>query len=120
MTPTCEICGESLAPRGSLPPRFCPRCGRRLADFPAVSRAFPRDSRDTSAAAVAALVLGILGFLVPFGCLPFGMPAILIGVIASHRIDRSTGRLSGQGMATAGIVLGIISVILWLVIAAAR
>jgi len=24
----CDNCGETLVPRGGLPPRFCPRCGR--------------------------------------------------------------------------------------------
>jgi hypothetical protein len=51
----------------------------------------------TTGWATAALVLGILGGV---------LPAILCGVIAKDRIRKSGGRLTGDGYATAGIVLG--------------
>lgn len=76
----------------------------------------PREEVHTSGAAIAALVLGILSVLIPFGCLPFGIPAIIVGSMASNRINNSAGRLGGSGMATTGIVLGIISLILWLLV----
>jgi hypothetical protein len=120
MTPNCPICRELLTPRGDYPPRFCPRCGNRLDDPVVVSRALPRDERGTSALAVTALVLGILSLIIPFGCLPFGTPAIVLGATALHRIRRSSNRLRGEGLATAGMVLGVIGMILWLLIAVAR
>ena len=60
--------------------------------------------------AVASLVTGICGFI----CL---VPAILgigFGVVAKNRIRNSGGTQSGEGMATAGIVCGIV----WLGLAA--
>lgn len=58
-------------------------------------------------AAVASLVLGILG------CIPLitGLLAILFGVIGLRRAKQpNTG---GSGMAAAGLTLGIISVLFW-------
>ncbi len=49
--------------------------------------------------AVAALVCGILGFSVI---------AIVLGFIARSQIAGSKGQEKGQGMATAGIVLGFV------------
>ena len=52
--------------------------------------------------AVAALVVGIVGL-----CACFGFLGIIFGNIAKRKIDE-TGQ-TGEGMATAGIVLGWIS-----------
>jgi Domain of unknown function (DUF4190) len=57
----------------------------------------------TNGFAVAALVLGILGFV---AC---GIPAVLalvFGYKARKQIDASGGVQAGRGMAKAGIVLG--------------
>lgn len=117
MITICENCDSTLIPRGLRPPRFCPRCGHRLGLLPATGPVTaPREEVHTSGAAIAALVLGILSVLIPFGCLPFGIPAIIVGSIASNRINNTAGRLGGSGMATTGIVLGIISLILWLLV----
>ena len=56
--------------------------------------------------AIASLVLGIL-FCVPFG----GILAIIFGFIARKQIKNSEGRQTGSGMATAGIVLGVLGII---------
>jgi hypothetical protein len=53
----------------------------------------------TSGWAIAALVLGVLGGV---------LPAILCGVIAKDRIRKAGGRLTGDAMATVGIVFGSI------------
>jgi hypothetical protein len=70
----------------------------------------------TSGWAVASLVLGILSFL----CLPFiaAVVAIVFGVIAKGGIKRSKEELGGSGLATAGIVLGIVNLAILLVFAA--
>ncbi len=71
----------------------------------------------TSGWAVASLVLGILSFM----CLPFiaAAVAIVFGAIAKSGIKRSRGEMGGSGMATAGIVLGVVNLALLLIFAAA-
>jgi hypothetical protein len=56
---------------------------------------------------VLSMVFGILS-LAGLGVLA-GIPAIILGTNARRNIRASGGRLSGEGMATAGIVLGWIS-----------
>jgi hypothetical protein len=58
--------------------------------------------------AVASLVMGILGWT----CLFFvgGVLAIIFGAVAKHEIKKSSGTIGGNGLATAGLVLGIIVV----------
>jgi hypothetical protein len=61
----------------------------------------------TNGPAVASLVLGVLG------CIPFltGLLAILLGIIGIRKSrDPSVG---GKGLAIAGLVLGIVSVLGW-------
>ena len=59
--------------------------------------------------AIWALVLGILGLL----CCGFftGIPALILGKQAQSEIDASGGQQTGRGMATAGFILGIISIV---------
>jgi hypothetical protein len=54
-------------------------------------------SRSTDGFAIASLVTSLVG-LTPVG--------IVLGVVAKRRIRKSDGRLGGDGLATAGIVLG--------------
>jgi hypothetical protein len=63
----------------------------------------------TSGLATASMVLGIIG-LVGGWCL-FGIPCIL-AVIFGHMANREirSGRAGGQGLATAGLVMGYIIV----------
>ncbi len=65
---------------------------------------------------IASLVLGIVSML----CIgPFtGIPAIITGHMALGRIRRSGGAQKGQGLATAGLILGYVS-LLWIPIHAA-
>ncbi len=58
--------------------------------------------------AIIAMVLGILGLAV---CPLIGIAALILGNKARKEIDASPGRFSGRGMATAGFVLGIISIV---------
>ena len=63
-----------------------------------------------SGTAVAALVLGICGFVVcPFVC---SIAAIVTGTMATKEIDRSGGMLTGRDMAKAGLILGWVGVAL--------
>jgi ABC-type phosphate transport system permease subunit len=63
----------------------------------------------TSSKATGALVCGIIGLLVCGVIL--GPVAIYLGTQAKREIGLSNGRLKGEGMATAGIVMGIIAII---------
>ena len=66
--------------------------------------------------AVASLVLGIFSFM----CIPFlgGVLAIVFAAIAKKRIKESEGDLGGSGLATAGLVLGIVNLSILLICAA--
>ena len=56
------------------------------------------------------MILGILGTVLC--CLPAGIPAIILGTIARREVDASGGLQEGRGMATAGLVLGIVATVL--------
>jgi competence protein ComGC len=61
-----------------------------------------------SALAIWSLVLGILSLTL---CWLFaGIPAVICGHLASGKIKRSGGLLTGQGVALAGLITGYISV----------
>ncbi|HKV91009.1 MAG TPA: DUF4190 domain-containing protein [Candidatus Angelobacter sp.] len=71
----------------------------------------------TDGKATASLVFGILSIL----CFGFvaGIPAIILGHISRNNIQRSLGRLSGAGMAMAGLIMGYISIAFSVLIIAA-
>jgi hypothetical protein len=101
----CLGCGNSLA-EGE---RFCGVCGRdsqagagaRVVD-PAVAFGLPPE---TSGKAIFSLVSGIL-FLI----LPFSISAVIFGHLSLSDIRKSAGRLTGRGLAIAGLVLGYMGV----------
>ncbi len=66
----------------------------------------------TSRSAIASLVCGILGFT----CLPV-IPAIILGIVALVKINKSQGTLKGAGLAIAGLVLSGLGLIFWFVFA---
>lgn len=76
----------------------------------------PPPVRTTSGKAIAAMVLGILG--ITGGGAPLGIIALVLGYSARNDIRASRGTLDGDGMATAGIVLGWIAVALLLMVCA--
>ena len=64
-----------------------------------------KSEREISLAAILSVVLGLAGIVT------FGLSAVLglvLGIVASWRISRSERRLSGQGFATAGMVISVI------------
>lgn len=79
------------APQQSPPLTYAPR---------------PAPATPTNGKAIAALVLGILS---PVLCYVLtGIPAIVLGVKARREIRSSNGTQAGDGLALAGLVLGIV------------
>ncbi len=66
----------------------------------------PGAAPGTNGMAVASLVCGIVGWLCGIGAIL----AIIFGFVAKNQIRNSGGVQSGDGMATAGIVLGFVGI----------
>ena len=67
----------------------------------------------TASKATGSLVCGIIGLFVCGVIL--GPVAIWLGTTAKREIRESGGRLKGEGMATAGIVMGVIAVVAFVI-----
>jgi len=101
----CSKCGEQNPDSNS----FCGKCGAALNQTaPVLQR--PLETARTSGLARAALVLGILSLFIG----PLSILAIIFGAVALHQTDRDPN-LKGRGQATAGLVLGIIFALLWII-----
>jgi hypothetical protein len=124
----CRFCSEWLVPReaGAADAGVRPSPGDAWAAGPMKSSSvlvrgagIQRPSEPSTASqggpprtnglAIAALVTG-LGVLL-MGAIA-GIPALIMGLLARRRIDESSGREVGRGMATAGVVLGGVSVLI--------
>ena len=64
--------------------------------------------------AIWALVLGIVALVCC--CLPLAIPAIICGHLARARIKQMPESTSGSGMAMAGLVMGYVSVIAFILV----
>src|SRR5947208_17155169 len=73
---------------------------------PAVPQTVPR----TPPVAIWSLILAVLSFTC--GWLFTAIPAVICGHIARAEIRKSGGALGGKGIATAGLVLGYIALVL--------
>ena len=71
-----------------------------------------------SGKAIASLVCGIVSLLC-FGMI-LGLVAIGLSISAKKDIESSNGTLTGGGMATAGLVTGILGAVGWVLILALR
>ncbi len=110
---TCSKCGATQAD-GS---RFCSVCGNPAPGQTAVQQtAAPQGStpplapatvnaQETSGKAIASLICGIINFF------PFCVVAIVLGHISLSQIGKSAGRLKGQALAVAGLVLGYLGLV---------
>ncbi len=113
----CAQCGKSIASPSSAPPSeqapgqapppaaTAPNPIVYAAPAPAQVYAAPPQSDST---ALVSLILGALS-LVAFSILA-GIPAIILGNNARKNIRASGGRLTGDGLAVAGIIMGWVSV----------
>jgi type IV pilus assembly protein PilA len=107
----CQNCGTANAVNS----QFCNKCGAPLqaqATSPAVggmgtSGATPPHTSPqvSSGKALASLICGIFFFV-----FPSAIAAIILGHISLSEIRKSAGRLTGHGMAVAGLVLGYLGV----------
>ena len=59
--------------------------------------------------AIWALILGIASLV--FCCLPLAIPAIICGHLARSHIAQTPAAASGKGMAMAGLIMGYVSVV---------
>jgi len=69
-----------------------------------------------SGLAIASIVCGILSYAACLNILT-GIPAVICGHMAKSRIKKSTGALTGGGMATAGLIMGYLSIVISLLLA---
>ena len=65
---------------------------------------------ETNIWAIVSLISGILAWVGVFGL--GGIAAVITGHIAKDQIRKSSGTMSGDGMATAGLVLGYLNLAL--------
>jgi len=74
--------------------------------------AIPLDTRKTSGLAIASFVLSLAGIF----CFGFvtGTLAVIFGGVAMRSISKNPG-LKGNGLAVAGLVIGIVDIIGWLI-----
>ena len=113
----CQTCG--MANPDSR--QFCSKCGKplptaaaRVAPAPAAVRASSSEApppftgdAPTSGKAIASLVCGVFTFF-----LPASVAAIILGHISLSEIRNSAGRIGGRGLATTGLVLGYLGLII--------
>ncbi|MDB6122596.1 MAG: hypothetical protein JWQ71_1589 [Pedosphaera sp.] len=71
-----------------------------LPSFSASAQPSNIQAPQTSGMAIASLVLGILSL---FTCGLTGIPGLILGILALAKINKNQGRLSGKGLAIAGI-----------------
>jgi type II secretory pathway pseudopilin PulG len=90
--PQGQYPGQGQYPPAQYPPGYFP----------------PPQQAPTDGKATASLVFGILS-LICFGIFA-GIPAIILGHLSRGEVKRSMGRLSGAGMALAGLIMGYASI----------
>jgi type II secretory pathway pseudopilin PulG len=84
---------------------------RPLGEFPeltppAVAPSSPVEQPVTDGKAIGSMVCGIVSFVIP---VLVSIPAVILGHMSRAAIRKSMGRLTGDGMALAGLIMGYIS-----------
>ncbi len=108
----CRYCGTHNVEEA----RQCAQCGKSLHPIPESPYSAPQQSGK----AVASLICSIAGL---FMCLFVGqIIGLVLGYGAKRDIEASQGRLTGEGLAKAGIIIGWVGigidgllVLIWLI-----
>jgi hypothetical protein len=61
---------------------------------------------------VTAMVLGIAAVVVPFAELILALPAVAFAIAGLRRAKRLPGLYEGKGMAVAGLILGLVGLVM--------
>jgi type IV pilus assembly protein PilA len=102
----CPKCGTAVADNS----QFCSNCGNSFAQGQPSGQSVPLSPPltgppQTSGKAIASLVCGILHIF------PLFVVAIVLGHMSLSEIKKSSGRLKGEGIALAGLILGYLGII---------
>jgi len=101
----CPKCGAPLTDTS----RFCSACGNVISsEHPAalqVPPPLPTGPQQTSGKAIASLICGVISVF------PLFIVAIILGHVSLSEIKKSGGRLKGEGLAIAGLVLGYLGIV---------
>ena len=115
MSKVCNHCGTMLADDE----KFCPNCGAKVEEVKEVvkeAEVYTSNNETTTntgaptktnGMAIASMICGIVGLVV--AALWLGITAICLSIAAKNRMKVFPNE-KGKGMATAGLVLGIIDV----------
>ncbi|MGA8144397.1 MAG: DUF4190 domain-containing protein [Candidatus Acidiferrales bacterium] len=103
----CSQCGMTNADGA----QFCSKCGTALGraagapGVPGIAQTPGGGPARRSGMALASLIFGIFFFI-----FPASIAAIVLGHLSLSEIRKSAGRLTGHGMAMAGLILGYLGV----------
>lgn len=100
--------GAIRGSQAALPPRMGALQSQTQQPGPAVLHAPYTGPQETDGKAVGSLILGILAIF-PLWLLA-GIPAVILGHVSRSSIRKSMGRLKGDGVALAGLIMGYISI----------
>src|SRR5262249_50359761 len=110
-SPVCTQCGAEV--KNAPQPVAVPQSQVSPWSQPGVAQPY-RVEPPTDGKALASMIFGIVGMLCFWGVL--GIPAVILGHLAKSSISKSMGRLKGEGMATAGLVMGYLNIALGVLI----
>jgi hypothetical protein len=84
---------------------------------PAPPAMYPRKTAPSQNIALASMITGIAGVLMAscFGPVP-GIAALVLGLVALSQIKKSPEKYSGKGMAIAGIVIGSLTIVFYILL----
>lgn len=98
----CKNCGSEISDNAYV----CPNCGVKC------QNSVPKKN---CGMAIASLVMGILTLVGYYGSLIFGILAIVFSNMARKKILEDD-TLTGEGMAKAGKIMGIVGICVWAVL----
>jgi type IV pilus assembly protein PilA len=111
---SCSQCGTANADGA----QYCTKCGAALGSVPGSAaagtpgpapmvQALGDQPPRSSGMALASLICGVFFFV-----FPASIAAIILGHLSLSEIRKSAGRLTGHGMAMAGLILGYVGVVI--------